>query len=384
MIPYGRHSLDKTDFEAVAAALRGERITQGPTVEAFEAAVAARVEARHVVAFSSGTSALYAAADALGLSPGDEVITTPNTFVATANAIVHAGARPVLADIDSETGSIDPAEVEARITPRTRAILAMDYAGHPCDYARLGALAAARGIPLLADACHAFGAEISPGGVRTPVGSGRLAAMSVFSFHPVKTMTTGEGGAVTTDDPDFAGRLRRFRDHGLARESGGWEHPEEAGGWYYEMQSLGGNHRITDFQCALGLSQLGKLDGFLARRRAIAERYARLLAGFPGLRLPAVRPGARPAWHLYVVRIDGGAQRRRLVFDRLRAAGIGVQVHYVPVHLHPYYRRLLGTARGSFPKAEAFYDACVSLPIFPGLTDEEQDRTADALRRALA
>lgn len=356
-IPYGRQSIDEDDIRAVAETLRSDYLTTGPRVAEFEAAVAGRCGVAQGVAVSSGTAALHAAMHALGIGPGDEVIVPPMTFAATANCVLYQGGTPVFADVDPDTLLLSPAEVERRITPRTRAVIAVDYAGLPCDWDALRAVAGRHGLALVADGCHALGAEHHG----RPVGS--LADMTVFSFHPVKHIATGEGGMIVTADAALADRLRIFRNHGITTDHRG---REASGSWRYEMVELGYNYRLTDIQCALGLSQLAKLPAFLERRRAIARTYDAAFAG------TAVRPLARPegrlhAYHLYVVRVP----RRGEVFASLRAAGIGVNVHYIPVHLHPYYRERLGTGPGLCPVAEAAYEEILSLPLFPGMTDAE-------------
>ncbi|MEN9558535.1 MAG: hypothetical protein RL141_904 [Candidatus Parcubacteria bacterium] len=375
MIPYGHQSIDEDDIAAVVDVLRSDRLTQGPMVAAFEEALAAKAGAAHAVAFANGTLALQAAYFAIGLQPGDEFITTPLTFVATANAGMWLGGSPVFVDVDPETGNMDPSRLAAAITPRTRAIVPVDYAGHPADITAIRAIAQRHGIPVIEDACHAFGAAV--GGA--PVGS--LADLTVFSFHPVKPITTGEGGAVVTNDSAYADRLRLFRSHGITRDQ--LERPSE-GPWYYEMQVLGLNARITDIQCALGLSQLRKLDRFLHARSRIAARYAEMLRGVDGLRLPSELPGIQSGWHLYPVRLqDAFVDRRAEIVQKLHTAGIGVQVHYIPVHLHPFYMRR-GHARGDYPNAEAFYAAEISLPIYPGLTDTQIETVVQAVKEALA
>lgn len=373
MIPYGHQTIEDDDIAAVVAVLHSEWLTQGPAVEAFEQALAAYCGTSQVVMYSSGTSALQGAYFAAGFAEGDEFITTPLTFCATSNAGIWQGGKPVFVDIDPRTGNLDPALIEAAITPKTKAIVPVDYAGHPADMPKINEIARAHGLVVIEDACHALGGSIGDKRV------GSHADMTIFSFHPVKSITTGEGGAVTTDDPEFAQRLRLFRTHGITKE--GLVHPSP-GAWYQEMQELGVNARITDIQCALGISQLKKLNRFLAARKAIVQRYAVLLADLD-LELPTESEGYSSGWHLYPIRLRGAqATRRAEVFASLRAAGIGVQVHYIPVYFHPYYERL-GYARRLCPKAEAFYEAVISLPIFPALTEDDQRTVATALRAAL-
>jgi len=371
-IPYGRQSISEEDIRAVVDVLRGDWLTTGPMVGRFERAFARYARAAEAVALSSGTAALHAAMFALEIGPGDEVIVPTMTFAATANCVVFQGATPVFADVDPCTLLIGPAEAEARVTPRTRAIVAVDYAGQPCDYAALRTLAAKHGLALVSDASHSLGAR--DGGA--PVGT--LADLSTFSLHAVKPITTGEGGMVTTNDPARAERMRRFRNHGFTADH---RQRARAGSWFYEMTELGYNYRLTDFQCALGLSQLPNLDGRIARRREIAARYDRAFAELPGVKPLGIRSGASHGRHLYVVRLDRDALgvNRDRVFRRMRQAGIGVGVHYIPVHLHPFYRRRFTTAEGDCPVAEAAYDEVLSLPIFPTLTDRDVDRVIETL-----
>ena len=372
ILPYGRQWITEDDIRLVVDVLRSDWLTTGPMVERFEEAFARRVGAAEAVAVSSGTAALHAAMFASGIGPGDEVIVPPMTFAATANCVVYQGATPVFADVDPDTLLLDPARVEACLTPRTRAVIAVDFAGQPCDYEALLPLARRHGLALVADASHALGAAAA--GV--PVGS--LADLSTFSMHPVKPITTGEGGMITTDSPEMAERMRRFRNHGFTRDH---RQRAAAGSWHYEMTELGYNYRLTDFQCALGLGQLSKLDGWLARRGEIAGRYDRAFASLPGIRPLGLREGVTHGWHLYVVRIDRerfGTDRATL-FAALRAGGIGVAVHYIPVHLHPFYRRRFETGPGLCPVAEAAYEEILSLPIFPAMSEEDVARVVTAV-----
>lgn len=365
-LPYGRQCVEDDDVAAVTETLRSAWLTTGPKVEQFEQALAACTGTALAVAVSNGTAALHTAMYALGISEGDEVIVPAITFPATANCVAFLGGRPVFADVDPDTLLIDPASVESRITPRTKAVIAVDYAGQSCDYDALTELAGSRGLALADDACHAIGGSYRG----RPVGS--FAAVNTFSFHPVKHMTTGEGGAVTTDDPQLARRMRIFRNHGITTDH---RQRQAKGSWLYEMVDLGFNYRLTDIQCALGISQLPKLPGWICRRQAIAQRYDGAFAHIPSVRPLAVRPEVSHAYHLYVIRLELERLRvdRAAVFSALRAEGIGVNVHYIPVHLHPYYRRTFGTAPGDCPVAEAAYERILSLPIFPTMTDEDSD-----------
>jgi perosamine synthetase len=371
-LPYGRQQLDEADVAAVAEVLRSSWLTTGPAVERFEAAVGAVVGAPHAVAVSSGTAALHAMLAAAGVGPGDEVIVPALTFAATANAALYCGATPVIADVDPATLLLGPAQAAERISPRTRAIIAVDYAGQPADYPALRALADQHGALLFADGCHALGGALD--GV--PVGT--LADATVFSFHPVKHVTTGEGGMVVSADEALAGRARRFRNHGIDVDH---RQRSAQGTWVYEMVDLGYNYRLSDIACALGISQLRHLPSWLARRRALAARYDAGLTALADVRPVAVRPGVEHAYHIYPVRVPAAVRAR--VFDALRAAGIGVNVHYLPVHLHTYYRERFGTSRGLCPAAEAAYDELLTLPLFPAMTDADVDRVVAALDGAL-
>lgn len=377
MLRYGRHHLDEADVAAVLEVLRSEWLTTGPKVEEFELAFGRATGSREAVAVSSGTAALHAALQALGVGPGDEVIVPAMTFAATASSVLYQGAQPVFADVEPETLLLGPAEAEARITPSTKVVLAVDYAGQPCDYEGLGALAESRGLALVADACHALGAT---DGLR-PVGS--LAELSAFSLHPVKAMTAGEGGVVTTDSEELASKMRRFRNHGINSD---FRQRDAGASWRYDVEELGYNYRFTDFQSALAVSQLKKLPGFVARRREIARRYDEAFEGMDGLLRPlGSRPGATHAYHLYVVRLDLKrlSTGRTSVFKALRAEGIGVNVHYIPVHLHPLYVKRLGTGAGLCPVAEAAYEEILTLPIFPAMEDSDAEDVIRAVSKVL-
>ena len=378
LLPYGRQSLDDADVQAVVEVLKSDWLTTGPKIGEFEERFAAWVGARHAVSFSSGTAALHGAAFAAGLGPGDEAITTPMTFCATANCILYQGATPVFADVSPDTLNIDPQEVSQKITSRTKAIIAVDYAGHPAALDELGELAKAQGqgALLIEDACHALGAEFR--GKRV----GGIADMTVFSFHPVKHLTTGEGGMVATNDARLAETLRRFRNHGVSSEA---RERQESGQWFYEMVLLGFNYRLTDIACALGLSQLDKLAANLARRREIAAQYAEAFRDLPAIVVPAVRDGVNPAWHLYPVRLklEALAVGRGEIFRALRAENIGVNVHYIPVHQHPYYRERF-TLKESYPVAEDAYERLISLPMFHGMTDADVGDVVRAVSKVIS
>jgi perosamine synthetase len=377
MLPYGRQQISDADVAAVVDVLRSDWLTTGPKVAEFEHACAARVEAAHGVAVSSGTAALHAAMRALNIRPGDEVVVPAMTFAASANCVLYEGGTPVFADVAADTLLIDPSSVTRRITARTRAIVAVDYAGQPADYDALRELADAHGVALVADACHALGARLAG----RPVGS--LATLTCFSFHPVKHITTGEGGMVTTDDPQLAERMRIFRNHGITTDH---RQRDAQGAFFYEMAELGFNYRLSDIQCALGLTQLDRLPQFIARRREIAARYDAGFAAVAGMRPLAVMARVEHAYHLYVVRLDLSALRadRGQIFRALRAENIGVNVHYIPVHLHPYYRDTLGTHAGLCPVAEDAYERVLSVPMFPAMSDADVDDVVSAMSKVLA
>jgi len=422
-IPYGRQWIDEDDIQAVVEVLRSDWLTTGPKVAQFEQAIADYVGAKEAVAVNNGTAALHAAMYAISIGPGDEVILPPMTFVATANAVVFQGGTPIFADVDPDTLLVDPTEVDAKITPQTKAIVAVDYAGQPCDYDALKVIAKHHGLILIADACHSLGAEYKDRNV------GTLADLNIFSFHPVKHITTGEGGMITTDNADYAERMRMFRNHGITRNPSKFlnanspmpsapcsnPHAPCAMPFYYEMQDLGYNYRITDIQCTLGLSQLKKLPEFLRRRCEIAAKYDEALADIPGIEPLGLRsdvlraaqsakrraqsegkegspsastpcsmlhaPCSTHAYHLYVVKVDFEALgiNRTELFMKLRERGISVNVHYIPVHLHPFYQNRFGTGHGLCPVAEAAYEQIISIPMFPGMTDDEVERVISAL-----
>ena len=377
LLPYGRHEVDEADIAAVASVLRSDWLTSGPMVDEFERALARMVSAADAVAVNSGTAALHAAMFAIGIGASDEVIVPPMTFAASANAVVYQGGTPVFADVDPDTLLIDPARVDEKITAKTKAIVAVDYAGQPCDYEALREVAARPGrppIPIVADACHALGARDRG----RPVGT--LADLTAFSFHPVKHVTTGEGGAVATNHPSFAARMRTFRNHGITSDH---QQRSAQASWMYQIVELGYNYRLTDIQCALGLSQLPKLAARVVRRQAIAEEYLGAFAALPAVRPLAARPGAAHAYHLFVVRVDTArlACDRTTLFAALRREGIGVNVHYIPVHLHPFYRQRFGTGPGLCPVAEAAYEELLSLPMFPSMVDGDVGDVIEAVTK---
>ena len=378
-IPYGRQSIDEDDIAAVVRVLRGDWLTQGPEVAAFEDDLANVCGAPYAVAFSSGTAALHGAAFAAGVGPGDEVVVSALTFAASANCVVYLGGTPRFADVTESTWNVDAETIMAASRGDMRAVVAVDFAGLPLD---LDALREAVGpeVMLIEDAAHALGASVDG----RPVGSCETADMSVFSFHPVKAITSGEGGMVTTRSAELRDRLRLFRSHGITKDPALLELPDE-GGWHQEQHALGFNYRLTDIHSALGRSQLRKLDAFVQRRNEIADRYRELLGGLDALELPPAAPnGSVHAYHLFAVRLRDGAAARRRLYDGLREREIFAQVHYLPVHLHPWYQRNQGTTAGLAPIAEEIAASCLSLPCYSTLTDADQDRVVAAIREVLA
>ena len=372
-IPYGRQWIKDDDIKAVIDVLKSDWLTTGPSIDAFEKAVAEFVGAQYSVAVSSGTAALHTAMYAAGIKTGDEVIVPTMTFAATANAVVFQGGTAVFCDVDAETLLIDPSLIEAKIGPKTKAIIAVDYAGQPCDYDILREIADRNKLLLIADACHSIGALYKGRKV------GTLADLTVFSFHPVKHITTGEGGMVVTNNPEYSKRMKMFRNHGITLD-----HRQRAKNntWFYEMVDLGYNYRITDFQCALGISQLKKLPAWINRRQKIASRYNQAFNSTSTIELLAVNSNVSHVYHLYVIKLCD--IERDKVFSSLRTAGIGANVHYIPVHLHPFYRKQFGTTQGLCPVAEASYKQILSLPMFPAMTDEEVDIVISSVKKAVS
>lgn len=368
-IPYGRQFVDEDDIKAVVDVLRSDWLTTGPYIEQFEQAIADYVGVTSAVAVSNGTAALHASMYAIGIKPGDEVIVPPLTFAATANAIVFQGGTPVFADVEPGTLLINPELAEEKITSKTKAIIGVDYAGQPADYDALRQIAEKHNLFLVADACHSLGASDH----NRPCGS--LADLSVFSFHPVKPITTGEGGMVVTDNNEMAERLKIFRNHGITSSH---SQRQEKGSWFYEMVDLGFNYRITDFQCALGLSQLKKLPKLIKNRRKIADMYD--VAFSSSLVKPLqVRPDIKHGYHLYVVRVP----ERDRVFRQMRERKIGVNLHYIPVYRHPFYKKNFDFDKKNYPVTEEAYREVLSLPIYPELTDEDIQRVIVQLQQAI-
>jgi len=375
VIPYSTQDISEADIRAVVKTLKSGWLTQGPAVERFEKALAKAAGTKYAVAVNSGTAALHAAYFAAGVTKGDEVIVPALTFAATGNAALYLGAKPVFADVDSKTGNMSVADARKKITKKTKAIVPVDYAGRPADLAAFAKLARKHKMVLISDAAQSLGATYRG----KPAGS--FADMSIYSFHPVKSITTGEGGAVVTDNPEYARLVKLFRTHGITKDAVHLKNKKE-GGWYMEQHALGYNYRMPDINAALGESQLKRLKSFITKRRAAAKRYDALLKNIPGLLLPPQDSArSKSAWHLYPVRVD--AAKRRAVFDYLRAHGVGVQVHHIPVHTHPHYQKL-GHKKGSCPKAELFYATAISIPLFAKITPEQQIRVVRTLKLALA
>ena len=377
-LPYGRHRIEEQDIEEVVRVLRSSWLTTGPKLTEFEEAVAGYVGAGYAVAFSSGTAALHGAAFAAGLGPDDEAITTPFTFCATANCVLYMGAIPVFADVSSDTLNVDPEEMASHISSRTKAVLPVDYAGHPAELDEILAEAEKDGLVVIEDAAHALGAEYKGRMI------GGISHMTTFSFHPVKHITTGEGGMVTTDDPEFARRLRMCRSHGIdpeARQRQGLDY----GLWYYEMTELGFNYRLSDIGCALGLSQLKRLAANISRRRDIASYYSQALAGLAGIIIPVERPEVKSAWHLYPIRVEleKFTAGRKEIFQALRQENIEVNVHYIPVHMHPYYQRRFGYGGGEYPVAESAYESLITLPMFDSMSQADVENVVEAVSKVV-
>ncbi len=376
-LPYGHQWIDDEDIASVVEVLKSDFITQGPKVEEFERKVAEYCGAEYAVAVSSGTAALHAACAVAGISEKDEVITTPITFAASTNAILYCGGRPVFADIKEDTTNIDPEEIQKRLSPKTRAIIPVDFAGHPADLDAINAIAEEKGLIIIEDAAHALGAEYNGKKV------GSISNMTILSFHPVKHITTGEGGMILTNNREFYEKLKVFRHHGIVR--GGERLSQNHGAWYYEIGSLGYNFRLTDLQCALGLSQLNKIDGFIQKRREIASRYNEAFAEIDEIVTPTEKDNVKAVYHIYVVKLRTEMLEvsRKEVFEALRAENIGVHVHYIPVHLHPYYRERFGYKRDDYPRAESYYERAITLPIFPKMNSKDVDDVIKAVDKVI-
>lgn len=369
MIPYGKQTIEQDDIQAVVDVIKSDFLTTGPKIAEFEQTVADYVGAKYAVAISNGTSALHAACFAAGIGPGDEVITTPLTFAASANCVLYCGGTPVFADVDPKTYNIDPEDIRRKITDRTKAIIAVHLAGQPCDMDAIHSIAREHGLIVIEDGAHALGSVYKGKKV------GSLSDMTTFSFHPVKPITTGEGGMIVTDNEEFYKRMVLFRSHGITRDDSMMTRND--GPWFYQQFDLGYNYRITDIQCALGCSQMKKLDRFLARRKEIVARYNEAFADCDNIITPYQLSDTESGWHLYIVQVKNCD--RRQVFENMREKGIGVNVHYIPVYMHPYYQEH-GYENVHCANAEEIYSHIISLPLYPGLTFEQQDYVIDTLK----
>lgn len=369
MIPYGKQTIEQDDIQAVVDVLKSDFLTTGPKIAEFEQTVADYVGAKYAVAISNGTSALHAACFAAGIGPGDEVITTPLTFAASANCVLYCGGTPVFADVDPRTYNIDPEDIRRKITDRTKAIIAVHLAGQPCDMDAIHSIAREHGLIVIEDGAHALGSVYKGKKV------GSLSDMTTFSFHPVKPITTGEGGMIVTDNEELYKKMVLFRSHGITRDDSMMTRND--GPWFYQQFDLGYNYRITDIQCALGCSQMKKLDRFLKRRKELVARYNEAFADCSNIVTPYQFPDTESGWHLYIVQVKNCD--RKQVFEALREKGIGVNVHYIPVYMHPYYQEN-GYKDVHCTNAEEIYSHIISLPLYPGLTDEQQDYVIDTLK----
>lgn len=369
MIPYGKQTIEQDDIQAVVDVLKSDFLTTGPKIAEFEQTVADYVGAKYAVAISNGTSALHAACFAAGIGPGDEVITTPLTFAASANCVLYCGGTPVFADVDPKTYNIDPEDIRRKITDRTKAIIAVHLAGQPCDMDAIHSIAREYGLIVIEDGAHALGSVYKGKKV------GSMSDMTTFSFHPVKPITTGEGGMIVTDNEDFYKKMVLFRSHGITRDDSMMTRND--GPWFYQQFDLGYNYRITDIQCALGCSQMKKLDRFLARRKEIVARYNEAFADCDNIITPYQLSDTESGWHLYIVQVKNCD--RRQVFENMCEKGIGVNVHYIPVYMHPYYQEH-GYENVHCANAEEIYSHIISLPLYPGLTSEQQDYVIDTLK----
>jgi perosamine synthetase len=377
-LPYGRQWIDEADIQAVVAVLQSDYLTTGPQIEHFERKLALKVGASYAVAFSNGTAALHAACYAAGIGPGDEVITTPITFAASANCVLYQQGIPIFSDIDEKTYNIDPNQVAAIITSKTKAIIPVDFTGQPADLHELRAIAKEHGLVVIEDAAHALGAAYDG----QPIGS--ISDMTMFSLHPVKQITSGEGGVITTNSMIYYENLLEFRSHGIVREPAKSSQESSPLGWYYEMQSLGFNYRLTDMQAALASSQLDKLDRFVELRSEYAAYYDEAFSQFPLIKTPFQKDSRQSSWHLYVIQLELEflSADRNQIYNELIAENIGVQVHYIPVYLHPYYQKL-GYAKGQCLKAEQLFERMLTLPLFPSMTHEDVQDVIDAVYRVI-
>lgn len=376
-LPYGQQWIEDDDIEEVVKVLKSDYLTTGPKIKEFEEKFGKYVGGKYAVAISNGTAALHGASFAAGIKEGDEVITTPITFAASANCILYQGGKPIFADIDSSTYNIDPKDIEKKISSKTKAIVPVDFTGQPVNIDEINAIAKKYNLIVIEDGAHSLGAEYK--GKKT----GSLVDMTTFSFHPVKHITTGEGGVITTNNKELYEKLKLFRTHGITRDKQILYNKNE-GSWYYEQLELGYNYRITDIQCALGISQLNKIDKFLRRRREIAEKYNEYLKDIDGIVLPYQEEYIKSSWHLYVIQLELEKFKvgRREIFEALQAENIGVNVHYIPVYYHPYYQKL-GYKKGLCPNAEKLYERIITIPLYPKMTDKDVKDVVEALDRVL-
>ncbi|MBJ8076913.1 UDP-4-amino-4,6-dideoxy-N-acetyl-beta-L-altrosamine transaminase [Bacillus cereus group sp. N12] len=376
-LPYGQQQIDEYDIQAVVDVLKGDFLTTGPMVQQFEEAIAKYVGAKYAVSFSNGTAALHAACYAAGITEGDEVITTPMTFVASANCILYQGGQPVFADIDNETYNISPKSIEEMITNKTKAIIPVHFTGQPVELEAIQKIAKENNLIIIEDAAHALGATYK----NKKIGS--IGDMTMFSFHPVKHITTGEGGVITTNNPLFYEKLVQFRTHGIERNP--HKLLENHGPWYYEMQFLGYNYRITDIQAALGISQLSKLDSFIKIRKKYVDIYNKEFSSLSEIIIPKQLPQTSSSWHLYIIRLNTKLLKcnRKEVYEALQRENIGVNVHYIPVHLQPFYQKL-GFEKGVCPQAENVYEEIITLPLFPKMTEADVWDVIQAMRKVLS
>ena len=378
MLPYGHQWIDQDDIKAVSEVLQSDWITQGPKVEEFEKNFATYIGARYAVAVNSGTAALHTACFAAGISKGDKVITTPITFVASANCVIYQGGTPVFADIREDILNIDPEEIKKKITSDTRALIPVDFTGLPVDLEEILQIARKNNLVVIEDASHALGATYKGSKI------GSISDMTIFSFHPVKHITTGEGGMITTNNKEFYERLKLFRTHGITKEKDKLLNYE--GPWYYEMQELGYNYRLTDFQCALGIAQLKKIDKNIQRRVEIAKRYNDEFKDLTEIIIPELNPlDSTSAWHIYIIQLNLEKLKvgRKEIFEALRAENIGVNVHYIPLHFQPFYEREFSYKKGAYPKAEQYYERAITLPIFPKMSDEDVEDVIKAVEKVI-
>ncbi|AKS39498.1 aminotransferase DegT [Anoxybacillus gonensis] len=376
-LPYGKQWIDEEDIEAVVEVLKGDYLTTGPDISKFEQAVAQYVGAKYAVAFSNGTAALHGACFAAGIGQGDEVITTPMTFAASANCVLYQGGIPVFADIDEKTYNIDPNKIEEKITNKTKAIIPVDFTGQPVELDRILEIARKHSLVVIEDAAHALGATYKGRKI------GSISDMTMFSFHPVKHITSGEGGVITTNNEEYYEKLLQFRSHGITRDKEKLK--EYHGPWYYEMQFLGYNYRMTDIQAALGTSQLKKIDQFIALRRKFVAMYNEVFKDVNEIITPFQHKDGDSSWHLYMIRLklDKLTASRREIFEALQQQNIGVNVHYIPIHLQPYYQQL-GYKKGMCPNAEKLYEEVITLPLFPAMSEEDVNDVIHAVKRTIA